>query len=102
MIFWSRTAFLTAHLLKWRAQPGRRSRSWEATIRIQRRELARLLADMPSLKAALTGGFEEIYRNGVLLAVADTNLPEDDFPCTPDFGIDQLLDEKFLPSKPVA
>ncbi len=57
---------------------------------------------MPSLKAALTGGFEEIYRNGVLLAVADTNLPEDDFPCTPDFGIDQLLDEKFLPSKPVA
>ncbi len=74
----SRTAVLTAHLLKWQAQPERRSRSWEATIRIQRRELAKLLADMPSQKAALTGGFEEVYRNGILLAVADTNLPEED------------------------
>jgi hypothetical protein len=93
----SRAAVLAGHLLKWQTQPERRSRSWEATIRIQRRELAKLLVDMPSLKVVLTGSFEEVYRNAVLLAVADTNLPEEDFPSTPKFGIDQLLDEEFLP-----
>ena len=90
----SRAAVLIAHLLKWHIQPERRSRSWEATIRIQRRDLAKLLADMPSLQSVR---FEEVYRDGVLLAVSETNLPKEGFPSKAPFEIDQLLDEEFLP-----
>ena len=93
----SRTAVLAAHLLKWQVQPERRSPSWIATIRIQRREIAKLLDEMPSLKPVLSDSFEEIYRDGVLLAVAETNLPEEQFPAGPPFQLDQLLDEQFLP-----
>ena len=93
----SRAAVLWAHLLKWQAQPERRSRSWEATIRVQRRELTKLLADMPSLKPILQESFDEVYADAVLLAVADTNLSEESFPSVPPFGLDQLLSEDFLP-----
>ncbi len=79
----SRAAVLAAHLLKWQVQPERRSPSWMATIRIQRREIAKLLDEMPSLKPVLADGFGEIYRDGVLLAVAETNLPEQQFPSGP-------------------
>ncbi len=93
----SRAAVLSAHLLKWQAQPDRRSRSWEATIRVQRRELAKLLADMPSLLPVLRESFEGIYVDAVLLAVADTNLPAETFPSAPVFGVDELVSEDFLP-----
>lgn len=44
-------SILIGHLLKWEYQSNRRS--WLATIRIQRRDLIRLLKDNPSLKAYL-------------------------------------------------
>jgi hypothetical protein len=49
----SRLTVLLLHLLKWRYQPERRGRSWEATIRVQRGLLADHLTDNPSLKAQL-------------------------------------------------
>ncbi len=93
----SRLAVLTAHLLKWQAQRERRSRSWEATIRLQRRELAALLEQMPSLRRFVDEGFDEVYRNAVDIAVAETALPEEDFPGACPFTLEQLLDEHFLP-----
>ncbi len=36
----SRVAVLMAHLLKWQAQPDRRSRSWQSTINEQRKRIA--------------------------------------------------------------
>ena len=47
----SRMATLLAHLLKWRFQPERGGRSWEATTREQRRVILRRLQRTPSLKA---------------------------------------------------
>src|SRR5579863_5543074 len=47
----SRTAVLLAHLLKWQFQPGRRSKSWQYTIRTQRKEVAYVLTEAPSLRA---------------------------------------------------
>ena len=38
------------HLLKWDYQPERRSRSWVATVREQRRQIGYELGDSPSLK----------------------------------------------------
>src|ERR1700744_3987434 len=46
----SRMERLLQHLLKWHYQPDYRSRSWQSTIRIQRREINAILADNPSLR----------------------------------------------------
>ena len=48
-----RLAVLLAHLLKWYYQPSFRGRSWQLTIKEQRRQLQRLLKDNPSLYARL-------------------------------------------------
>jgi hypothetical protein len=93
----SRLNLLITHLLKWQAQPDRRSNSWKATIRVQRRGIARLLAEMPSLRGFLADGFAEAYQDGIYGAVAETGLPETDFPKTPAFDLEMLLDEEYLP-----
>ena len=41
--FESRQAVLISHLWKWDLQPARRSRSWQATIQLQRNGIERLL-----------------------------------------------------------
>src|SRR6476661_3554616 len=46
----NRLSVLIGHLLKWEHQPEQRSRSWLATIRVQRRETLKLLSENPSLK----------------------------------------------------
>ena len=46
----SRLEELLLHLAKWAYQPARRSPSWRQSIRSQRRGIARLLEDSPSLK----------------------------------------------------
>ena len=46
----SRMSVLLAHLLKWQFQPSRRSKSWEFTIRTQRKEVAYVLDEAPSLR----------------------------------------------------
>lgn len=42
---------LMGHLLKWQYQPEQRSRSWLATIRVQRRDTQELLQENPQPKA---------------------------------------------------
>src|ERR1700738_4558097 len=41
---------LAMHPLKWRHQPGARSKSWSATIDEQRLQIEEVLADSPSLR----------------------------------------------------
>jgi len=45
----SRMSVLLTHLLKWEFQPSRRSKSWQFTIRTQRKEVAYVLSEAPSL-----------------------------------------------------
>ena len=40
---------LMAHVIKWQAQPEKRSRSWRATINNSRREIAEIQEETPSL-----------------------------------------------------
>lgn len=49
----SRMAVLLTHLLKWQHRPGRRSASWEITIRNQQKGIIRRLGKTPSLKVDL-------------------------------------------------
>ena len=54
----SALAVLTLHLLKWDFQPKRRSRSWEATIKEQRRRIMRVLKKNPGLKSLISEAVE--------------------------------------------
>ncbi|AFZ57815.1 DUF29 domain-containing protein [Anabaena cylindrica FACHB-243] len=93
----NRLGLLLAHLLKWQYQPDKRSNSWLATIREQRSQVMRLLAESPSLKSYLEEAFQLSYKDGINLAVKETNLPYETFPESCIYSITQTLDAEFLP-----
>ncbi|AFY72499.1 protein of unknown function DUF29 [Synechococcus sp. PCC 7502] len=95
--FRNRLAILIAHLLKWEYQEARRSHSWLATIRIQRREIIRLLQENPSLKPYIPEAVIDAYENARDLASAETNLSAKIFPENFPYSLEQTLDSKFFP-----
>jgi len=95
----ARLGVLLLHLLKWRHQPARRSRSWSATIRVQRRDLARHMADNPSLKAAVDEAMADAYGNAVIQAGGETGLPEETFPPVCPWTFDQVTSPDFWPDE---
>ena len=95
----SRLAVLLLHLLKWQFQPKRRGSSWEATIKIQRRDLTRHLADNPSLKSKLAEAIADAYGNAIIEAEAETGFPEETFPSTCPWPFDQMMADDFWPGE---
>ncbi|HMV38960.1 MAG TPA: DUF29 domain-containing protein [Plasticicumulans sp.] len=95
-----RLEVLLMHLLKWQFQPGRRSPSWRSTIRIQRIEVAELLADNPSLKPQLDAFLAQAYRKARLLAAGETGLDEGGFPQTSPYTAAEVIDEAWWPGAP--
>ncbi|WP_013323946.1 DUF29 domain-containing protein [Gloeothece verrucosa] len=95
----NRLSILMGHLLKWEYQPDKRSRSWLATIRIQRIDIKDLLEDNPSLKPFLTEAMEKAYGKSRELAVSETNLSYQTFPLECPYGFEQILDEAFYPGE---
>jgi len=59
---------LMSHIIKWRTQPERRSRSWRATIRNARREIAEIQEDTPSLNR---GAIEALWASCFEAAVEE-------------------------------
>jgi Domain of unknown function DUF29 len=94
----NRLGILLGHLLKWQYQPTNQSNSWRATLKEQRRKLTRLLNASPSLQPYLPEALEEGYEDGINLAVQETNLPEETFPLTCPYTLEQILDTEFLPN----
>jgi ribosomal protein L29 len=92
-----RLAVLLLHLLKWQFQPMLQGSSWRATIKIQRRDLARHLTDNPSLKSKLPEAIDDAYGNAILLATAETGLPETTFPAHCPWSLDQIGSDEFWP-----
>lgn len=96
----SRLEVLLAHLLKWNMQRDLRAlhfNSWRATIREQRRMVARLLAENPSFKQSLPEVFRDSYEGAVNKAVVETNLPESAFPIECPFTLEQTLNDGYWP-----
>ncbi|MEC4986954.1 MAG: DUF29 domain-containing protein, partial [Oscillatoria sp. PMC 1068.18] len=93
-------SILLGHLLKWHFQPEKRSRSWLATIRIQRRDILRLLRDNPSLKSYQEEALAEAYQNGRDLAVKETNLPFSTFPQDCPYSLEEILGDRYYPGQP--
>jgi hypothetical protein len=93
----SRLSILLLHVLKWQFQPMLQSPPCAATIRIQRRDLARHLGDNPSLKAILPGAIEDAYGDAIIGAGAETGLGEDRFPKICPWSYSQISAEDFWP-----
>ena len=87
----SAIAVLTQHLLKWDHQPKHRSNSWHATVREQRRRVARALKDNPSLKSKLSDALHEGYASGRDLAIEETDLPDETFPEDCPYTFDEMM-----------
>ena len=89
--FESHLETLVMHLLRWRYQPDRRNRSWEATIKVARRNIAKLLRRSQSLRRDLAASLNEIYPNARIRAGAATGLADDVFPDACRFNLDQVI-----------
>ncbi len=95
----NRLSVLIGHLLKWEYQSARRNRSWLATIRVQRLDIADLLADNPSLQPDLDTALERAYRRAVALAAGETDLPESTFPAECGYSLSDILNRDFYPGE---
>lgn len=93
----NRLSVLLLHLLKWQFQPVRRGASWEATVRVQRRDLARHISRNPSLKPQTNEAANYAYENARIEAAAETGLPEATFPTECPWSFETIMDETFWP-----
>jgi hypothetical protein len=96
----NRLAILIRHLLKWEYQPQARSRSWLATLRVQRRDISRLLKENPSLQPYLDTALQEAFENARDLAMGETELPDETFPLDRPYSLSEILDDRFYPGEP--
>lgn len=95
--FISRLAILLAHLLKWEHQANLRSKSWQFTIKEQRRAIARCLHDSPSLKNEINKKLADAYEDAILLVCKDTGLEESLFPKKSPYSFNEIMDAEFYP-----
>jgi hypothetical protein len=91
----NRLVILLGHLLKWDYQPERRSKSWKATIREQRRAIQRLMQANPSLKPYLEEAIAYAYQSGIDLVVRETPLDDQDLPADCQYTPEQIFDPNF-------
>lgn len=88
-------AVLLGHFLKWDYQPDRRSKSWKATIREQRRAVQKLIHKNPSLKSYLEEAILSGYESGVDLVVRETPLDYPDLPSECPYLSEQIFAADF-------
>ena len=93
----SHMSILIAHLLKWKFQPVRRSKSWALTIKNQRYEIRDLLKESPSLRKEIELRFFDAYEKALIVAAEQTGIDEENFPKSCPFSLEQCLDGAFLP-----
>jgi hypothetical protein len=94
----SRLKVLVEHLIKWRFQPQRRSRSWRATVAVQRIEIREHLNESPGLKPSLQDVLAQAY-DAARINVTTRYLRRTD-PQPPDacpWTFEQIMDEQFWP-----
>ena len=89
----SHLVILLTHLLKWRYQPERRSRSWALTVAEQRIEAQRVLRDNPSLNPQIADLLTDAYETARLRAARETRRPKAAFPPESPFDWDTAMTE---------
>ena len=93
----SNGTILLMHLLKYKYQPQKRSRSWRSSIVEHRRRLIVQLEDSPSLKRYFQDIFGKCYQDACRDAATETGLPYDTFPTDSPFTPEDTLDPDYLP-----
>ena len=91
-----RLRVVLVHLLKWKLQPKKRTRSWHTTLVTQRSEIDDLLRDSPSLRPRLLHDLPRNYARAVTRTAVETGLRADKFPSRCPFTLEQILDQDFL------
>lgn len=84
---------IAMHLLKFRFQPKRASRSWRLTVERERINVETSLDENPSLRPKLPSLFAQAYADARRLAAAETRLPLATFPVSPPFKLEEALSE---------
>ena len=87
---------LMLHLLKWDHQPDKRSRSWTASVREQRRRVLRQLRKNPGLKSRLDEALGEAYKDARDEAWAETGLPLSAFPVRRPFEYAEIMERSIV------
>ena len=82
---------LLIHLLKMKYQPEKRTRSWEASIRVQRKHAAQFLLESPSLRPDLPRLVSSAYDDARIDAANETGIDIDTFPETCEWTVEQVL-----------
>lgn len=93
----SQVRLILHHLLKWQAQPGLRGRSWQRTLREQRRQAEKMLKESPSLRTLLPILIGEAYPDALADALDETGLRPQHFPADCPYSADQILDPACVP-----
>lgn len=95
----SRMAVLLAHLLKWQYQPSKRSKSWQFTITTQRKEVAYVLKEAPSLKTKFSdeSWVDLVWAKAKGKAEVETGLEVSIFPDACSWEMTDILKEGWLP-----
>ena len=93
----SRLIVLIMHLLKYKYQPKKKTKSWTSTIITQRNELELVLEDSPSLNLFLKEKISECYQKARKNAARETKLPLTTFPLECPFTPEQIIDSDYFP-----
>ena len=87
---------LMLHLLKWDHQPDKRSRSWTASVREQRRRVLRQLRKNPGLRSRLNEALGEAYEDARDEASGETGLPVSVFPERRPFEYAEIIERSIV------
>lgn len=93
----SRLVVLIHHLLKWQFQPRKRSKSWERTIREQRKSIKRLIKNSKNLTKKVPQLALDGYKDAVDEASFETGLSKALFPSKLEYSTEEILDDDFYP-----
>ena len=85
---------LMLHLLKWDHQPDRRTRSWTASVREQRRRVLRHLRKNPGLKSRLDEALGDAYEDARDEASGETGLPLNAFPALRPYAFQEIMERQ--------
>jgi hypothetical protein len=82
---------LVMHLLKTKYQPDKASRSWQANIRVQRKQFAKFLRQSPSLRPEPPELLSDAYDNARIDAANETGIDLNAFPETCQWTVAEVL-----------
>jgi hypothetical protein len=94
-----RLEVLISYLLKWRHLAEYRGLAWKENIDRQRRELAELFAESPSLRRKNEGFAAKSYEGARRRLKYETYFFTTDFPPSCPFTADQIFDTEYFPEE---